>query len=50
MLRFALELYNRWKQRKIIYSGGPIIDIFATREEEDDSDECEVGHKRSEGA
>ena len=27
-----------------------IIDTYATREEKDDSDECEVAHERSEGA
>ena len=27
-----------------------VIDIYATREEKDNSDECEVAHERSEGA
>ena len=27
-----------------------LIDIYGTRVEEDDSDECEVAHERSEGA
>ena len=26
-----------------------LIDIYATREEKDDSDECEVAHEQSEG-
>ena len=32
------------------FDGKSLIDIYATREKEDDSDECEVVHERSESA